>query len=83
MLQEEYPKNFEEFLMWFETENDCLEYIKRLRWPDGFSVPGVEHRSTGKRVEAYCIDLDADIRPLLPQGRYFKIQRNLYDYGSM
>lgn len=36
---ENYPKNFEEFLERFQTEDDCAEYIKQLRWPTGFKCP--------------------------------------------
>ncbi|MBF0244024.1 MAG: transposase [Planctomycetes bacterium] len=32
-----YPRNFEEFLDWFPTEDDCLNYIEKTRWPDGFT----------------------------------------------
>ncbi len=37
--QEDYPSNFEEFLEMFQTEDDCLEYIRRIRWPDTFICP--------------------------------------------
>jgi transposase-like protein len=33
---EDYPKDFEEFITKFETEEDCYAYIKCLRWPEGF-----------------------------------------------
>jgi len=36
---EDYPNNFEEFLDRFQTEEDCVEYIMEIRWPDGFSCP--------------------------------------------
>ena len=36
---EDYPDNFEDFLNRFQTEDDCIEYIKKLRWPDGFTCP--------------------------------------------
>jgi len=39
MDREDYPKNFEEFITRFATENDCLDYIASLRWPDGFICP--------------------------------------------
>lgn len=39
MEQEDYPKDFEEFIVRFTTENDCLDYIASLRWPDGFICP--------------------------------------------
>gem|GEM_PF-3530699 len=26
-----YPKNFEEFLNWFSTEDECLHYLEKIR----------------------------------------------------
>ena len=37
--KENYPKNFQEFLFQFRTEEDCWNYIFEMRWPDGFSCP--------------------------------------------
>lgn len=37
--KEKYPKDFQEFLFQFRTEEDCWEYIFDLRWPDGFTCP--------------------------------------------
>jgi len=37
--KEQYPKNFQEFLIQFRTEKDCWDYIFDLRWPDGFQCP--------------------------------------------
>ena len=37
--QKDYPETYEEFLEWFKTENDCIEYIIRIRWPNGFICP--------------------------------------------
>jgi len=39
MAAEDYPATFEEFLERFSTEDDCLQYIRSVRWPDGFSCP--------------------------------------------
>lgn len=39
MEQEDYPKNFEEFIVRFTTEDDCNDYIVSLRWPNGFICP--------------------------------------------
>lgn len=36
MIQENYPKNFEEFINRFQTEEDCFDYIAQIRWPNGF-----------------------------------------------
>ncbi|HUX03990.1 MAG TPA: IS1595 family transposase [Acidimicrobiales bacterium] len=36
-----YPTTLSEFLSWFSTDADCRDYLKWLRWPDGFTCPGV------------------------------------------
>lgn len=35
----DYPRTFQEFEGWFREEAACREYIRRLRWPDGFVCP--------------------------------------------
>jgi len=42
MASEDYPKTFEEFLQRFPTEEDCVQYIRSVRWPDGFRCPSCE-----------------------------------------
>jgi len=37
--QKDYPETYEEFLEWFKTEDDCIEYIKKIRWSNGFICP--------------------------------------------
>lgn len=44
----DYPRSWNEFLDWFPTEEACLAYLERLRWPDGFVCP-----SCGLRAEPY------------------------------
>ena len=34
-----YPKTFEEFLKWFQSEADCREYLEWIRWPNGYVCP--------------------------------------------
>jgi len=41
-----YPKTFEEFLEWFESDADCRQYLEWVRWPDGFACP----RCGGQKV---------------------------------
>ena len=38
-----YPRTTGEFLAWFRTDEDCLDYLEWLRWPDGFICPGCGH----------------------------------------
>jgi transposase-like protein len=34
-----YPRSVGEFQSWFGTDEDCLDYLAWLRWPDGFVCP--------------------------------------------
>ena len=36
---DDYPRNRGEFEARFSTETSCLEYLVKLRWPDGFRCP--------------------------------------------
>ena len=38
-IENPYPRNFEEFLDWFSTEQDCAGYLEWIRWPSGFVCP--------------------------------------------
>jgi transposase-like protein len=35
----DYPRTFQEFDRWFDTEDACREYLLRLRWREGFCCP--------------------------------------------
>ncbi len=35
----DYPRTFQEFDDWFCSEDNCLQYIAKLRWPKGFRCP--------------------------------------------
>ena len=35
----DYPRTFHEFDIWFASEENCLQYVAKLRWPDGFRCP--------------------------------------------
>lgn len=39
MIPEDYPKNFQEFIARFQTEDNCWSYLYKMRWPDGFFCP--------------------------------------------
>ena len=38
-----YPRSMGEFLAWFGTDEDCLDYLEWLRWPGGFACPHCGH----------------------------------------
>ena len=35
----DYPRNWNDFLDWFSSEEACLAYLERLRWPTEFVCP--------------------------------------------
>lgn len=40
----DYPRTFKEFEAWFVSEDACRNYLRRLRWPNGFVFPARGHR---------------------------------------
>lgn len=44
----DYPCNWNQFLDWFATEEACLGFVERLRWPQGFACP-----ACGAQAEPY------------------------------
>jgi len=38
-----YPRSTGEFLAWFGTDEDCLDYLEWLRWPGGFTCQSCGH----------------------------------------
>lgn len=56
--QERYPKNFQEFLEQFSTEDDCWNYLFDMRWPTGYTCPkcnSEKHWITEKRL-IHCVN---------------------------
>ncbi len=39
MIREDYPKDFQEFIARFKTDEDCRQYLFKMRWSNGFSCP--------------------------------------------
>ncbi len=35
----DYPKNWDQFIDWFHDDQACLDYISKIRWPNGFICP--------------------------------------------
>ncbi|WP_298381982.1 MULTISPECIES: IS1595 family transposase [Ferrimicrobium] len=40
-----HPRSVGEFQAWFATDEDCLDYLDWLRWPEGFVCPRCESAS--------------------------------------
>jgi transposase-like protein len=48
---EEYPMTFDEFIKQFLTEEQCRDYLYRLRWPEGFVCPKCGHTKSWPKGE--------------------------------
>lgn len=49
----DYPSTHRQLQKWFPDDEACVEYLARLRWPDGFVCPacsGREHWRIGDKV---------------------------------
>ena len=44
----DYPETLQEFDDWFPTEQSCLDYLQKLRWPNGFVCPACDGRKAWK-----------------------------------
>ena len=55
---EDYPRNLREFDRRFASEEACREYLRQLRWPDGFRCPrcGCRESSPVRTVLLRCHD---------------------------
>ena len=42
-----YPRSTGEFLAWFGTDEDCLDYLEWLRWPGGLPARTAVMRAGG------------------------------------
>lgn len=43
-IPDDFPKTMLEFESRFATESDCLEFLRKLKWPAGFVCPKCGHR---------------------------------------
>lgn len=56
----DYPTDWNEFLIWFATDEACLVYLEKLRWPAGFVCPACDcadhpyRSSRGRMVCRHC-----------------------------
>ena len=60
---EDYPKTTIEFEQRFSTEEACLKYLAKIRWPDGFYCPRCGHKKAwiAKRGVYRCKNCDYQV----------------------
>lgn len=47
-MKDDFPKNLLEFEEYYKTEQDCIDYLFKLRWPDGFVCPRCKSKDSWK-----------------------------------
>ena len=48
-MPKKYPETLLEFERWFRTEDDCRDYVVKLRWPEGFQCSRCGHGQAWER----------------------------------
>lgn len=47
----DYPENWNQFIDWFHDNDACLNYIDKIRWPNGFICPRCFMNSTPYKLK--------------------------------
>ncbi len=79
---EDYPKTLLDFAGRFATEEACLEYLFKMRWPRrDFGAYAVGTREHGPQTEVCTVVPVVISKPLLPLVQFFKIQNCRCGFG--
>ena len=57
----DFPATWDQFLDWFPDNAACLQYLEKLRWPDGFVCPrcgGMDEPYRAQRARLMCRTCD-------------------------
>lgn len=52
---DDYPRTSKDFQVQFTGENDCINYLIHLRWPDGFVCPSCGAKASYWLIEHYLL----------------------------
>jgi transposase-like protein len=65
------PSTMSEFEEQFSNEEDCVRYLKELRWPNGFRCPKCDHQEGWETANALIICRDCSYKTSLTAGTIF------------
>jgi hypothetical protein len=65
------PSTMFEFEEQFRDESDCISYLKKLRWPDGFRCPKCDHAQGWETADALIICQHCGYKSSLTAGTSF------------
>ena len=72
MEQEDYPENFEQFITRFATEQDCYDYIMKLRWPQGFVCPHCRSNRSWQTKRSLMVCIECGHQTSITAGTTFQ-----------
>ncbi len=68
---EDYPATFQQLQSWFADESACVEYLARLRWPDGFVCPACGARDSWRTATGLWMCTSCQRRTSVTAGTIF------------
>lgn len=71
-VEHPYPNDFEEFLDWFATEDDCRAYLEWVSWPKGFKCPKCGHTEYTRTTAGLCRCKKCTFRCSVKKGTIFE-----------
>jgi transposase-like protein len=66
-----FPGSTGEFLSWFSSDVDCMDYLAWLRWPDGFVCPMCSHLGGWRLGDGRFMCSDCGARTSVTAGTIF------------
>ena len=66
-----YPRSVGELQAWFRPDDDCLDYLEWLRWPDGFVCPRCGHGGGWRMYDARFKCAGCGVRTSVTAGTIF------------
>jgi transposase-like protein len=66
-----YPRSTGEFLSWFSSDVDCVDYLEWLRWPDGFTCPRCGDRGGWRMGDGRSCCASCEARTSVTAGTIF------------
>jgi hypothetical protein len=67
----DYPVTYQDLLAWFPDDEACLNYLAKLRWPDGFACPGCGSADSWRTGKALWMCQDCARKTSVTAGTIF------------
>ncbi|MEO7131822.1 MAG: IS1595 family transposase [Dermatophilaceae bacterium] len=67
----DYPGTYQQLLAWFPDNQACLDYLARLRWPEGFVCPACGHDQSWRTGTGLWMCKECERRTSVTAGTIF------------